>query len=332
MTDVIHIINPLGVAHGGSEWEAVSLFEMLSASQYPDKEIRIWSTQRRNRISKYFLSRYPIRCISRFGIKRPKKGTLIFVGAYFKIRHWYDFSNPSRIIIIYNVSEKEELDILYKRSLKICKQVEVVHISKWMRSSCSYGGVIHYSPISLIKFQPVRKAINNVFTVGRLSRDTQDKFSEDDPDLFRMIADMGCRVRLMGATTLESSLSGYKGIEILHAAAEEPDVFLSSLDCFIYRTHDSWTEPFGRVVMEAMACGLPVVCENKGGYVEVIEHGKNGFLFSDTQEALGIVQKLKSDQDLCRHVGEQARFKMESIYAGKRLKKRIEYYMRYERV
>jgi glycosyltransferase involved in cell wall biosynthesis len=37
-------------------------------------------------------------------------------------------------------------------------------------------------------------------------------------------------------------------------------------------------EPFGRVVMEAMALGRPVVATNLGGPVEIIEDGVSGFL------------------------------------------------------
>jgi glycosyltransferase involved in cell wall biosynthesis len=261
------------------------------------------------------------------GIKCPRKGTIIFVGAHFKVRRWYEYIKPSRVIIIYNVLGQGALDDLYKRSLKICKRVEVVHISEWMKNSSLYEGVIHYSPINIDKFKPAPRKTYNQFTVGRLSRDTQDKFSENDPSLFREIVGFGCRVKLMGATILGPSLDGHKGIEILPASAEEPVRFLNSLDCFIYRTHDSWTEPFGRVVMEAMACGLPVVCENRGGYVELIEHEKNGFLFSTTEEAVNIIKKLESDRKLCRRIGEQARLTMESVYIGEQLDKRTEYYL-----
>jgi glycosyltransferase involved in cell wall biosynthesis len=37
-------------------------------------------------------------------------------------------------------------------------------------------------------------------------------------------------------------------------------------------------EPFGRVVIEAMACGRPVIGSNDGGIPEIIEHGETGYL------------------------------------------------------
>jgi glycosyltransferase involved in cell wall biosynthesis len=79
--------------------------------------------------------------------------------------------------------------------------------------------------------------------------------------------------------------------------------------------------------MEAMACGLPVVCENRGGYAELIDHRDNGFLFDDTEEAVKIVEELIRDKKLCRRIGEQAREKMKRIYMGKQLERKVKYYL-----
>jgi len=44
-----------------------------------------------------------------------------------------------------------------------------------------------------------------------------------------------------------------------------------------------WEEPFGMAVIEALACGTPVVAMRRGAMPEIIEHGINGFL-ADTEE------------------------------------------------
>lgn len=43
-----------------------------------------------------------------------------------------------------------------------------------------------------------------------------------------------------------------------------------------------WEEPFGMVIIEALACGTPVVAMNRGAVPEIIEHGVNGFI-ADTE-------------------------------------------------
>lgn len=55
----------------------------------------------------------------------------------------------------------------------------------------------------------------------------------------------------------------------------------------------NWCEPFGMVMIEAMACGTPVIAHGKGSVPEVIEKGLNGFIVSTTEEAVAIIQQLK---------------------------------------
>lgn len=45
-----------------------------------------------------------------------------------------------------------------------------------------------------------------------------------------------------------------------------------------------WDEPFGMAVIEALACGTPVVAMNRGAMPEIIEHGVNGFLANTEEE------------------------------------------------
>jgi len=133
---------------------------------------------------------------------------------------------------------------------------------------------------------------------------------------------------MMGAICLGKALKGAESIELLPAGVQEPHIFLKSLDCFYYRTSVWWTEPYGRVVAEAMACGLPVVCEDRGGYVELIDHGRNGFLFNTDQEAFDILLHLKEDQALGQSIGRAARATIEEIYSPARRAEIINFYLR----
>jgi glycosyltransferase involved in cell wall biosynthesis len=53
-----------------------------------------------------------------------------------------------------------------------------------------------------------------------------------------------------------------------------------------------WPEPFGLVMIEAMACGTPVVAFNRGSVPEVVEDGLTGFIVEDELGAIGAVQRL----------------------------------------
>jgi glycosyltransferase involved in cell wall biosynthesis len=52
-----------------------------------------------------------------------------------------------------------------------------------------------------------------------------------------------------------------------------------------------WPEPFGLVMIEAMACGTPIIAFNKGSVPEVVEHGRTGFVVDGIEEAVVAVHK-----------------------------------------
>jgi glycosyltransferase involved in cell wall biosynthesis len=53
-----------------------------------------------------------------------------------------------------------------------------------------------------------------------------------------------------------------------------------------------WPEPFGLVMIEAMACGTPVIAFNRGSVPEVVEDGVTGVIVEDDLGAIGAVQRL----------------------------------------
>jgi len=53
-----------------------------------------------------------------------------------------------------------------------------------------------------------------------------------------------------------------------------------------------WPEPFGLVMIEAMACGTPVVAFNRGSVPEVVDDGLTGFIVEDETSAIGAVDRL----------------------------------------
>jgi glycosyltransferase involved in cell wall biosynthesis len=51
-----------------------------------------------------------------------------------------------------------------------------------------------------------------------------------------------------------------------------------------------WPEPFGLVMIEAMACGTPVIAFRRGAVSEIVEHGVTGFVVDTTEEALEAIK------------------------------------------
>ena len=54
----------------------------------------------------------------------------------------------------------------------------------------------------------------------------------------------------------------------------------------------AWSEPFGLVMIEAMACGTPVIAFERGSVPEIIDHGTTGFVVRSEAEAVEAVRRL----------------------------------------
>ncbi|MGH7066584.1 MAG: glycosyltransferase, partial [Acetobacteraceae bacterium] len=53
-----------------------------------------------------------------------------------------------------------------------------------------------------------------------------------------------------------------------------------------------WPEPFGLVMIEAMACGTPVIAYGHGSVPEIVEHGLTGFIVNDESAAVAAVDRV----------------------------------------
>ena len=88
----------------------------------------------------------------------------------------------------------------------------------------------------------------------------------------------------------------------------------------------SFFEGLGRVLLEAMACGKPVVATRVGGIVDVVGDGETGILVPvDDPEALteAITTVLK-DKDLASKMGEEGRRKIDSKFSAKTMVEKVE--------
>ena len=71
---------------------------------------------------------------------------------------------------------------------------------------------------------------------------------------------------------------------------EQKAEFLAGAQALLFPIN--WPEPFGLVMIEAMACGTPVIAWNCGSVREIVEHGVSGFIVDSEEEALSAIARV----------------------------------------
>jgi glycosyltransferase involved in cell wall biosynthesis len=67
-----------------------------------------------------------------------------------------------------------------------------------------------------------------------------------------------------------------------------------------------WPEPFGLVMIEAMACGTPVIAYRNGSVPEIIKDGITGFIVENQEQAIAAATNIgRIDRRRCRQVFEE---------------------------
>lgn len=99
---------------------------------------------------------------------------------------------------------------------------------------------------------------------------------------------------------------------------------IKGLSCLVHASTEP--EPFGRVVIEAMACGVPVVAGNLGGPGEVVRSGQTGLLVNPNNpgEIAQAVIQILTDPNLAKNLSGRARLAVEERYALPKIVARIE--------
>jgi glycosyltransferase involved in cell wall biosynthesis len=107
----------------------------------------------------------------------------------------------------------------------------------------------------------------------------------------------------------------------------ETPLYLSAFDVLILpsETHSNWKEQFGRVIIEAMACGTPVVGSDSGEIPNLIHATGGGLIFPEGQPQLlsESLRKMILDSDLRQKLSTQGQEAVKSTYTNVEIAKRF---------
>ena len=154
--------------------------------------------------------------------------------------------------------------------------------------------VHHGVPPSLCEFSPTHQGY--VAFLGRIS-------PEKRPDRAIEIA-TGASIPLKIAAKVDAVDAGYFQ-EVVEPMLQAPQTefvgeiddaaksaFLGGAAALLFPI--DWPEPFGLVMIEAMACGTPVIAWDAGSAAEIVEEGVSGFVVRSIDEAIDALRRIQS--------------------------------------
>ena len=136
------------------------------------------------------------------------------------------------------------------------------------------------------------------------------------------VPEVRCLVAGTGSqkAALEEQIGGLNlaGAVTLLGFRADATSLMAAADLFVL---PSLAEPFGLVLLEAMALGKPVVATRAGGPLEIVVEGETGFLVPPSSpEALAdAISRLLADPDACRRLGENGLARFRQFFTAERM-------------
>jgi glycosyltransferase involved in cell wall biosynthesis len=194
--------------------------------------------------------------------------------------------------------------------------VSISKSQRWPMPDVTWvGNVPHGLPRNLLPWQPAPRGDYLAF-LGRIS-------PEKGPDRAIEIATRaGVPLKIAAkideadrdywTQTIEPMIRGNPLIEFIGEISERQKAdFLGHARALLFPI--DWPEPFGLVMIEAIACGAPVIAFRHGSVPEVIEPGVSGFIVESVDEAVVAVQEVDSLNRLLVRGAFERRFTAEAM-------------------
>jgi glycosyltransferase involved in cell wall biosynthesis len=167
-------------------------------------------------------------------------------------------------------------------------------------------------------FRPAAHAAGEVFPIGRMSRAAADKFSPHTWQIYGRVPHP-ISARLLGWDREVRDRLGPppSWATCLPPASQSSREFLAGLAALVHAGGEA-DENWPRVGLEAMAAGVPLVVDNRGGWREMIRHGQTGYLCQNSEQFAYYTARLAYDEPHRLQIARQARAALEHELADPR--------------
>jgi glycosyltransferase involved in cell wall biosynthesis len=190
------------------------------------------------------------------------------------------------------------------------RNVNVVSVSNEQRKPLSWanwrGTVYHGLPIDLYRFQA--KPGSYLAFLGRISPEKRVDRAIKIARRTGVELKIAAKVDAVDRDYFQSKIRPLLGDPLIQFIGEigeaEKNEFLGNALAVLFPI--DWPEPFGLVMIEAMACGTPTIAYRNGSVPEVLEDNKTGFIVDNLPDAVHAVERVPLlSRRTCREVFEQ---------------------------
>lgn len=186
--------------------------------------------------------------------------------------------------------------------------VSISHAQRAPLPDADWVGTVHHGlPRTLYTFRP--RPGGYLAFVGRISpekgADRAIRIARAAGLPLKIAAKVDTADRDYFHSTVRPLLRGTSDVEFIGEVGErEKNELLGHALALLFPI--DWPEPFGLVMIEAMACGTPVIAFPGGSVAEIMEDGVTGFVVQTVEEAVRALARVPSlDRRRCREVFER---------------------------
>ncbi|MBV8377072.1 MAG: glycosyltransferase family 4 protein [Verrucomicrobia bacterium] len=190
------------------------------------------------------------------------------------------------------------------------RNVNVVSVSNAQRKPLNWahwrGTVYHGLPVELYKLH--QEPGSYLAFLGRISPEKRVDRAIEIARKTGVELKIAAKVDAADRDYFDSKIKPLLANPLIHFIGEigeaEKNEFLGNALAVLFPI--DWPEPFGLVMIEAMACGTPTIAYRSGSVPEVLEDKKSGFIVDNLAEAVHAVKRIPHlSRRACREVFEQ---------------------------
>jgi glycosyltransferase involved in cell wall biosynthesis len=190
------------------------------------------------------------------------------------------------------------------------REMPVISISNGQREPLPWANwqatVYHGLPVDIYRFRP--EPGSYLAFLGRISPEKRVDRAIEIAKQVGMPLKIAAKIDRVDKDYFESVIAPLLRNSLVEFVGEigdgEKDEFLGNAYALLFPI--DWPEPFGLVMIEAMACGTPVIAYRSGAVPEVMEQSHTGFVVEGLEDAVEAVRRVPElSRKRCREVFEQ---------------------------